>query len=158
MIRASAGEGPGTATPLRRLPEPALPLAEMLSRVEHLVSRRVEQALGPDGPSLDQWRVLRLLADGDGHPMTGIATRIGVPAPTLTKIVDRLVDSALVHRRVDEADRRRVLVFLSDHGRAVHDRLAPAVARVDADLTTLLPGADAGRLNALLDRLLDRPA
>lgn len=154
MTRAPAGGEHGSATPLRL----ELPLAETVIRVEHLVARRMERALGPDGPPLDQWRVLHLLADGDGHPMSGIATLIGIPAPTLTKIVDRLVDSALVHRRADEADRRRVLVFLSSHGRAVHDRLAPAVARADADLATLLPGVDARRLSALLARLLDRLA
>lgn len=182
MTRAPVGEDPGTAgpppSPLRHapLPQAGLPITEMLSRVEYLVSRRVEQALCPDGPPLDQWRVLHLLAHDAGHPlgertvetvrpgsvdlaqrgsaMTGIATRIGVPAPTLTKIVDRLVESALVHRRVDETDRRRVLVFLSAHGRAVHDDLAPAVARAEAEVTAHLPGAETARLSALLAHLL----
>jgi MarR family transcriptional regulator, organic hydroperoxide resistance regulator len=75
-----------------------------------------------------------------------------VPAPTLTKIVDRLVDRALVYRRADDADRRRVLVFLSDHGRAEHARLAPAVATVGESLTAEL-GTDAGLLAALLERV-----
>lgn len=135
---------------------PAEPsLAELLSRVEHRVSRRVEEALGPGGPTLDQWRVLRLLADDAGHPMSEIAAQVGVPAPTLTKIVDRLVDSALVHRRPDDADRRRVLVFLSGYGRATHDRLAPAVARTDLDAVRLLPTDDSARLTTLLAQLLD---
>jgi MarR family transcriptional regulator, organic hydroperoxide resistance regulator len=127
-------------------------LPELLSRVEHLVSRRLEGALGPDGPSLDQWRVLALIADGDGHPMSEIAAHAMVPAPTLTKIVDRLVDRALVYRRADEADRRRVLVFLSDHGRVEHDRLAPAVADVGESLAAEL-GPDAALLTGLLERL-----
>jgi MarR family transcriptional regulator, organic hydroperoxide resistance regulator len=131
-------------------PPDALP--ELLSQVEHLVSRRVEAALGADGPTLDQWRVLTHLADGTGHPMSEIAAQAMVPAPTLTKIVDRLVDRALVYRRADDADRRRVLVFLSEHGRAEHARLAPAVAAVGESLTAEL-GTDAGLLAALLERL-----
>jgi DNA-binding MarR family transcriptional regulator len=127
-------------------------IPELLSQVEHLVSRRVEAALGPDGPTLDQWRVLTHLADGAGHPMSEIAAQAMVPAPTLTKIVDRLVDRALVYRRVDDADRRRVLVFLSDHGRTEHARLATAVATVGESLTAEL-GADAGLLATLLERL-----
>lgn len=127
-------------------------IPDLLSQVEHLVSRRVEAALGPEGPTLDQWRVLAHLADGDGHPMSEIAARAMVPAPTLTKIVDRLVDRALVYRRADDADRRRVLVFLSDHGRAEHARLAPAVATVGEELTAEL-GTDAGLLAALLERV-----
>jgi MarR family transcriptional regulator, organic hydroperoxide resistance regulator len=134
-----------SAAPLHAIPE-------LLSQVEHLVSRRVETALGPDGPTLDQWRVLAHLADGAGHPMSEIAAQAMVPAPTLTKIVDRLVDRALVYRRVDDADRRRVLVFLSEHGRAEHARLAPSVAAVSESLTAEL-GTDADLLAALLERV-----
>lgn len=132
--------------------EPWHEIPELLSQVEHLVSRRVEAALGPDGPTLDQWRVLTHLADGAGHPMSEIAAKAMVPAPTLTKIVDRLVDRALVYRRVDDSDRRRVLVFLSEHGRTEHARLAPAVATVGESLTAGL-GTDAGLFATLLERV-----
>lgn len=129
----------------------------LLSQVAYQVSRRVETALGPDGPTLDQWRVLTLLADGAGHSMTEIATHAMVPAPTLTKIVDRLVDRALVYRRADDADRRRVLVFLSQHGRQTHARLAPAVARVADALAGELGAQDAALLVELLERLRALP-
>jgi DNA-binding MarR family transcriptional regulator len=137
----------------------ALPraLPELLSQVAHEVSRRVEAALGPDGPTLDQWRVLALLTDGAGHPMTEIASHARVPAPTLTKIVDRLVDRALVYRRVDEVDRRRVLVFLSEHGRTTHERLTPAVAGIGHALMDELGSHDAHRLVELLGRLRELP-
>ncbi|NMH91189.1 winged helix-turn-helix transcriptional regulator [Pseudonocardia bannensis] len=130
----------------------------MLSQVEQRVARRIEGVLGtpPGAPTLDQWRVLELLADGAGHPMTEIAGYVMVPAPTLTKIVDRLVDAALVYRRVDDADRRRVLVFLSDHGRELHGRLAPAVQEVERDVADELGGDDAAKLIDLLSRLAQR--
>jgi MarR family transcriptional regulator, organic hydroperoxide resistance regulator len=127
-------------------------IGALLGRAAHRIDRRVEQALGPDGPTLEQWRVLSLLADGVGHPMTEIAAHAMVPAPTLTKIVDRLVDRALVYRRPDDADRRRVLVFLSEQGRVLHGGLAPGVAGVDAALAAGL-GADAAQLRELLDRV-----
>ena len=43
----------------------------------------------------------------------------------MTKVIDRMVANNLVYRRVDPADRRRVLVFLSARGRAAHRRLRP---------------------------------
>lgn len=127
-------------------------LLEALAGAAHRVERRIEEALGPDGPGLDRWRVLDLLADGEGHPMSGIAAAVRVPAPTLTKIVDRLIDQGLVYRRVDETDRRRVLVLLSDRGRELHARLAPAVGEVEAALLQEL-GAAAGDLRLHLGRL-----
>ena len=78
-----------------------------------------------------------------------------VPAPTLTKIVDRLVESALVHRRVDDSDRRRVLVLTSEHGAGLHRQLAPVVARAEDDIAAELDAAEADQLKRLLSRLAD---
>jgi DNA-binding MarR family transcriptional regulator len=126
-------------------------LGLLVGRVEHRMSRRVEAALG--GPTLEQWRVLDLLSDGEGHPMTEIATHAMVPPPTLTKIVDRLIESTLVYRRPDEADRRRILVFLSERGQEEHDTLAPRVALAEQDVVADLDQADLARLTDLLERL-----
>jgi DNA-binding MarR family transcriptional regulator len=127
-------------------------LLDALAGAAHRVERRIEAALGPDGPGLDRWRVLDLLADGEGRPMSGIAAAVRVPAPTLTKIVDRLIDQGLVYRRVDETDRRRVLVLLADRGRELHARLAPAVREVETALLRDLGPASA-ELRGHLDRL-----
>ena len=99
---------------------PAAPLGRLLAQAERLVSRRIEAALAEHGLTADQWRVLDLLADGEGHAMSEIVAAIVVPGPTLTKIVDRLVDAAAVYRLVDVRDRRRVLAFLSESGKALH--------------------------------------
>lgn len=128
------------------------PLDRLLVQVERQVSRRMEAVLTDDGLTVDQWRVLDLLADGAGRTMSAIAAAVAVPGPTLTKVVDRLVDAAAVYRLADVRDRRRVLVFLSDDGRATHERLAPLVRGIEADVLTVL-GADGPALLTLLGRL-----
>lgn len=128
------------------------PLTRLLGQVERRVTRHLEPVLAADGLTVDQWRVLDLLADGTGRPMSDIAAAIGVPGPTLTKIVDRLVDAAAVYRLADAQDRRRVLAFASEDGRAVHGRLErPVRAAEDAAVAGL--GADAPLLLDLLNRL-----
>lgn len=127
-------------------------LGTVLVQAERQVARALEAELTADGFTLDQWRVLDLLADGEGHPMSEIAAALVVPGPTLTKIIDKLVDSAAVYRLVDARDRRRVLGFLSDHGYAVHERLAPRVDRAESDVLATL-GTDAPLLMELLARL-----
>ena len=127
--------------------------AVALGRAAYRVERRIDEVVRPpDGPGLDAWRVLHLLADDAGHPMSEIAAHAMVPAPTLTKIVDRLADRGLVYRRADDADRRRVLVLLSGRGRTLHDELAPRVAAVERAVHEAL-GADAATVLAALERL-----
>lgn len=129
-------------------------LGHLLGRVGHRVNRQITRALR-GGPTLEQWRVIALLSDGRGRPMSEIAGHAMVPAPTLTKIVDRLVESALVYRRADESDRRRVLVFLSDHGRELYDELAADVERAENDIVDELDQAERAQLVRLLGRLTD---
>lgn len=145
MSEAQVGTGPAVG-------HRTAPLSRLIGRVERHVTRQLEFVLATDGLSLDQWRVIDVLADGRGHPMSEIAAQIMVPGPTLTKIVDRLVDSATVYRLVDEADRRRVLVLLSERGQLLHGRLAAAVARAEDEIVGVL-GAGAGPFLQSLEKL-----
>lgn len=111
-------------TPSGSLEELALPLA----RAERRLRRRLEVALKAHGRSVEEWRVLSCLVERTGRSMADIADFALLPAPSLTRLVDRLVADTLVYRRIDEQDRRRVLVFLSAHGLAEYRRLSDAVS------------------------------
>lgn len=132
---------------------PRRDLVHLLSVAEHHAVRRQAAVLRAEAEdcSIEQWRVLNLLADGSGHTMTELAEHALLPAPTATKLVDRLVSDNLVYRHPDPADRRRVLVHTADRGRELHARLAAALARTQADVP--LPTDAGAELEALLDRL-----
>lgn len=132
---------------------PQVPMGDLVGRVARRLVVEVERTLEPAGLTIEQWRVLDLLADGVGHPMAEIADHAMVPAPTCTKIVDRLADSALVYRRTDQADRRRVLVLLSEHGRDVHEEHAARVVAAEDAASGALEPSERAQLRALLERL-----
>lgn len=102
-------------------------LLHLLTRAERLVARRIQSVLDAFGCSVDAWRVLDLLSGDEGRNMTSLAEDAALPAPTLTKIVDQLVDQNLVFRRVDPADRRRVLAQLTPRGLRRRRELSRAV-------------------------------
>lgn len=85
--------------------------------------------LKQDGLTLDQWRVLDCLVERGEMPMSELAAAVWVPAPTVTRIVDKLVSRALVYRSSGMADRRRVLVHASQRGQELRERLAPMVTK-----------------------------
>lgn len=80
--------------------------------------------LDSDVTTIEGWRLLGALRGGDGLTMSDISSAMSIPPPTLTRIVDKLVDSGFVLRRVDAADRRRVLIYLSARGKTKLRKLA----------------------------------
>jgi DNA-binding MarR family transcriptional regulator len=131
-------------------------LARLLTGVERSVVARIAEALKADGATIDEWRVLSLLGDGKGHAMTEIAEFALLPAPTLTKVADRMVSLNLVHRRPDEADRRRVLVFATERGRDALRRWTAAVERRQEEIVDAVGAEEIALLRALLVRVAGR--
>ncbi|WP_330437740.1 MarR family winged helix-turn-helix transcriptional regulator [Micromonospora sp. NBC_00821] len=140
-------------------------LLRSLTRAERLLSRRLGAILADDAISIEAWRVLCLLADGQGHPMSEVSAEASLPPGTLTKLVDQLVDRNLVFRRIDPIDRRRIRAYLTARGRREHARLDERVRASIAELgitemgvaETSEPGTPpAANLVRQLDDLIDR--
>jgi DNA-binding MarR family transcriptional regulator len=136
--------------------QPDLDLARLLTIVERGVVLRLAEALKADGTTIEEWRVLCLLADRNGHAMTEIAEYALLPAPSLTKLVDRMVSQNLVIRRVDDVDRRRVLVFASDRGVQALQRFNATAEREYDDVVAALGSEEIALLKALLTRASKR--
>jgi DNA-binding MarR family transcriptional regulator len=124
-------------------------LTHLISHVEHRLNARLRTTLEPQGCSIEEWRVLDLLSDAEGHTMSELADYALLLAPTLTKLVDRLVSDNLVYRRADAEDRRRVRAYLTPRGQERHQLLRRRVAACEAEL------AGTGMLTELLGELYD---
>ena len=139
-------------------PAPATPpdahrVAQLLSQAEHRVTRALSLVLRGDGATVEQWRILALLADGASHPMSEIAEHALLSPPTLTRLIDRMVADNLAYRTADPQDRRRVLVRLTARGAALHARLARRMADQGE---AILAAAEAAGLAQLAAMLADR--
>ncbi|WP_328744918.1 MarR family transcriptional regulator [Streptomyces sp. NBC_00285] len=132
-------------------------LPRLLSSAERLMTRRLSVALDAESCSVEEWRVLAFLADDRGHTMSDVAEYALMPAPSLTKLVDRMVSAALVYRRKDPGDGRRVLVYLSQRGRTRHRAVAALARRAQEQVLAELPEvrelvSGLARLESLLER------
>jgi DNA-binding MarR family transcriptional regulator len=125
----------------------------LITAVERQLTATVAADLEREGVTIEQWRVLDELSQREGLSMSEIASLAMLPAPTLTKIVDRLVAQNLVHRRSDPYDRRRVLVLLTARGRAVRSRLDRVMQRHESSLEAVLGRSGLEQLTDLLARL-----
>nr|BFE63892.1 MarR family transcriptional regulator [Dactylosporangium thailandense] len=130
-------------------------LGYVLSEAERAVNRGLAAALSEKGVSVEQWRILQALSDGRGHSMGDLAEAALMPHPTLTKAVDRLVDGALVYRRQDPNDRRRVAVYLSEAGTTLLDRLDHTATAHHRAVEAVFGAARAERLMRELTQLIE---
>jgi len=127
-------------------------LAQLLSRAERRLTRRLARPLEEEGATVEQWRALVLLADGAGHTMSEIAEFALLPSPSNTRLIDRMVADNLVYRKADMRDRRRVLVHVTARGRTLHRHLD---RRVERDRDTILVDGVPGDLHQLAACLAD---
>jgi DNA-binding MarR family transcriptional regulator len=155
MTTSSGSDRGETATVAAAAPE-SPDFARLLTLVERNVTARFGDALKAGGATVDEWRILSFLEGGTGRAMTEIAEFAMLPAPSLTKVVDRMTAANLVYRRVDSADRRRVLVIASAHGRQVLRRWDAAVERTWDELVTGIGAEEIALLRALLTRAAAR--
>ncbi len=121
------------------------------ARAAARLSRQVERALAPVELSLPQYRLLALLGDSE-ELASALAGLLAVRPPSVTALVDGLVQRGLVERRASEGDRRCVAHVLTDAGRAVLARGDEAVGARLVALSLHLPEGDAGAALAGLER------
>src|ERR1700744_6093268 len=132
---------------------PQLDPVDGLAQLSFVVSGLLERRAAEQDLSLAATRLLGVLRDRE-PTMNELARLLDLDKSSVTGLVDRAERRGLVARVPSTADRRSVLVTLTDHGRTlVSDR----AARFEADMSLLLERlgpADRDALSSLISRLL----
>ena len=119
------------------------------ARALSLAARSLERAAAVRDLTLAQFRILALIAAGDERS-TLLAERLAVAKPTITAVVDGLVERGFVAREAVVGDRRSIRVGLTPAGvaalRGAEDEMAETLGRIFEH---------ARKRDALLDALLD---
>jgi MarR family transcriptional regulator, organic hydroperoxide resistance regulator len=129
-------------------------LAYLLAQANREINRQLEARLSKEGVPVEQWRILKILSDGNGHSMGELADVVLLNHPTLTKMIDRMVSDALVYRVQDPNDRRKVLMYSSDRGKALTARLNPLAMSQEAHIAESYGDKSTNELKRLLERLI----
>lgn len=98
-------------------------LVELLTVTQRALTRELASCLDEESISVEQWRVLRAVDVEDGRQMGDLSLILETPAPTLTRLVDGLIDTSYLYRTQSSQDRRKISVHLADHGRELLARL-----------------------------------
>ena len=118
------------------------------------IRRQFGDVLGEERIGSSQYNILRILRGAGGPlPIMTIRERMLDPEPSITRLIDRLVERGLVDRERCIDDRRRVDCTITREGLAVIDRLDEPVDVRDRELMARLTKAELNTLSALLERV-----
>jgi DNA-binding MarR family transcriptional regulator len=129
-------------------------LMELISGINWQYKQVVDLRLKPKGLPIEQYRILESLQRRDGQSMRELADDVFVDSASLTKIIDRMIGSSNVYRAPDPADRRKVLIFISEKGHKTLADLRKALKGSRSGLVNRLPPDQVNQLRDLLQNML----
>ncbi|GAB4216213.1 MAG: MarR family transcriptional regulator [Roseiflexaceae bacterium] len=127
---------------------------QSLRRAYFAGKKAYDEALAEHGLTASQLEVLRLVWQQEGIEQRTLQEQLGVSSPTLTGLLDRLVEHGLLERRPSPDDARVKTLYLTQAGQGLYDTLQQINERVQMQL---LRGFTAAEI-ALLEQWLERMA
>lgn len=113
-----------------------------------LTESGVEEFNGPQG------RILYVLWQEDGIPITRLAQQTGLAKSTLTAMLIRMEEFGLITRQNSSADKRQVIICLTDTAKGLQDRYEQVSEEMNRLFYRGMTQKDADILDSLLDRVL----
>ncbi|WP_216893319.1 MarR family winged helix-turn-helix transcriptional regulator [Nocardia alni] len=126
-------------------------LARLVRRASQELDRAIATCLGES--AVGRWHVLNAVTAAEGLSMSQLVDATLLNSATLTRLIDAMIADNLVHRKVDDTDRRRVLVFPTRRGLLTYRGMSEAL--VSSGLTGLASKSPAitKSLAALVDQI-----
>jgi DNA-binding MarR family transcriptional regulator len=97
--------------------------AIVMNNVPHLmrILRTKFREMHTGSMSMMQFRTLTFLNTNQSASLSETATAIGLSLPSMSKLVDALVNMNLIHREMHGGDRRRICLSLTERGKSELD-------------------------------------
>ena len=128
-----------------------------LQVLDRHLRRELEQALATQSLKMWEFKTLHILRRG-GQPYrataTELATALDLSPAAMTKRLDNLEQDGYLRRSHDDADRRRVLITLTEAGMHAWKNTISLQDRVERRLVDVLRPDEQDQLVSLLRRLL----
>ena len=130
-------------------------LHSLLNQASRRMTSELRRVVSAEGLPVEFWRVLEALADERGRSMSELAEQIGMQMPATSKVVDRMVEAALIQRSADPADQRRVILHISDFGIQKFGALGAEMREHRSRLETAFGVRQEERLRQLLKAFIE---
>ena len=93
-----------------------------ISRIKQVNTRLLNKFLAQKNITAfngEQGRILHVLWENDGISNRELSKKSGLAMSSLTTMLERMEEKKLLERRVDENDKRKILIFLTNYAKSL---------------------------------------
>lgn len=128
-------------------------LGYLLGQANHALYKDFDSHVRAAGLSSIEWRVLATLHDSEPLTVSQLAHEVLSKQPTVTKLVQRMVEQGWVELLADPADQRRTLVAVTTAGKRLVRPLLEKARTHEAEMLRSLAASEQASLKKLLAKL-----
>ncbi|MHB8253455.1 MAG: MarR family winged helix-turn-helix transcriptional regulator [Acidiferrobacter sp.] len=128
----------------------------ILHETARLWRTELDRRLRPLGLSQAKWRMLLHISCSEDCTQAELAARLGVEAPTVVGLLDRLTADNLVERRESAHDRRSKTVHLREGGRALMKPITEMAENLSTELLANFSAEEVACSAAVLKKIRSR--
>ena len=101
----------------------------------------------------EQWGILGRLWEQDGVSQKELSDKSCKDQANITRILDKLEEKGLITRQANPGDRRAFLIFLTEEGRKLKERVVPLVLKTLEKAQRDIGEEEIEHLKALLNKV-----
>jgi DNA-binding MarR family transcriptional regulator len=120
--------------------------------VSEVISRAYEQLFGLKIP---EWRLLAVIAEGDGISQQDIGKRTRMDKVTVSRAAIAMQTRGLIKQKPNERDGRSHLLILTDSGYALYQQVVPKALAFEAQLFDHLTAEEIQSFSSTLSKIAD---
>lgn len=129
--------------------------ARLLRDIARALSRSLQERLNVHNVAIGHWYFLKVLWDEDGLNQRTLADRVGITPATAVTALRAMEELGYITRRNINGNKKSIHVFLTRKGRALEDRLNPALEQTNSLIVHELSANEAIKFRSQLMKILD---
>lgn len=105
--------------------------------------------------SVTEWRIMAVLGEYPGLSGEEVSQKTQIEKSILSRAIKKLLTRNLIARSIDELDRRRQILCLSDLGADIYDQIVPLSLHYERQLLACFSDQERNQISGYIDRLYE---
>jgi len=132
-------------------------LEEIIAKLSAYMGRMEEEAKEQYNfkeLTLTQMHYLEMISELENPNLTELATAMKLTKPTITVLVDKLIEKELVYKVQSDADRRSTHLHLTERGKLINQMHEYAHRRIAEQIEKKIDANEMAQLTILLEKII----